>query len=110
MIHVVGGHLPSGACLPQGALGIAEGTGGLLLGQQPSPHEGIGGGTGEQHVAAAPIELAGEGIEERHGPAGLRGIGVLFEARPGDVARGLLGGEHADGPAHVCCWHPGQRL
>jgi len=72
LIHFGGLHDAWVARRAQGMLGIAEPQGCLLPGKQLSARDGIGGGAGEKHVAAATIELPREGIEATHGPVGLQ--------------------------------------
>jgi hypothetical protein len=94
----------------QGVLGITEAQGRLLSGKQLPTGDGIGGGTGEKHVAAAAIELPRESVEAAHGPVGLHGVGVLFEPYPSSIAGRLLRSEHSDSAADITCRYPGDLL
>jgi hypothetical protein len=72
-------------------LGQAAPQSGFRPWKQLRSFDGVGGGAGEENVAAATIELPREGVEAAHGPVGLHGVGVLFEPHPGGVERRLLG-------------------
>src|SRR4029077_16311995 len=87
-------------------LASAEPFGCLLRREQGMSHDEIRGGGGEEHVAAALIELTGEGVEAIHRPVDLHGLGMLFEPHPTEVAGRLLGGEHPCSLAHRTRWHP----
>src|SRR3989442_12156388 len=95
-IHVVGWHNARVSCRTQGTLGSAEPARGLLRGEQCVPHDIIRGGTGEENVAAPPVELTRERVEETHRPVDLHGFGVLLDPHPAVVAGRLL----RDDPPH----------
>src|SRR5215468_9332829 len=61
-IHIVHAHYAGHTWRAQRALGNAEPPGRLLPWEELPPHDRIDRGTGEQDVAAALIELAGEGV------------------------------------------------
>jgi hypothetical protein len=63
----------------QWVLGQAAPQSGFRPWKQLRSFDGVGGGAGEENVAAATIELPREGVEAAHGPVGLHGVGVLFE-------------------------------
>jgi len=88
----------------------AEAQSGFRPWKQLPSFDGVGGGAGEDNVAAATIELPSKGVEAAHGPVGLHGVGVLFEPHPGGVERRLLGRKQPDRAADGICGHPGGRL
>jgi hypothetical protein len=54
----------------------------------------------ETDVAAAPVEIAGQGVEKTDRAIDLHRVGVLLDAVVGIVAVGFRGGEKPHGLAH----------
>ena len=95
--HGVGRSLEDGpiqiaVCRPSpSAPGRAGARRGPASGPSAGPRAGPGrrsraaGGRREQHVAAGPVERAGEGVEQRHRARRLGDVGVVLVAAPGVV-------------------------
>jgi hypothetical protein len=109
-VHVGRADQPRSSGRAQRALGVAEAARRLPGREQLMPGDRAGGGGGEQDVAAAPIELAGQGVEHADRPVGLHGVGALLQPGPGVVAGWLLAGEQPRRPADLAGRHPGDGL
>ena len=94
----------------QRAFGVAKATRRLPGREQRTARHGVRGGAGEQDVAAALVELAGQRVKQADRTVGLHGVAALFQPRPRVVAGWPLAGEQPYRPADQGGRDPGEGL